>query len=148
MGMNPEIKASWVAALRSGEYDQGEGLLKFNETETEKASYCCLGVLCDLAVQAGVLGTPHRRASGSWSFGLEDEADPYNYLNYSETVLPDSVREWAGLENTDPCFQLSSEQAERFGVSDIDSGFSKSLTGLNDNGNSFKTIADVIEEIL
>jgi hypothetical protein len=43
MPMNPEIKKRWVAALRSGEYRQGEGVLR---TPTDK--HCCLGVLCDL----------------------------------------------------------------------------------------------------
>lgn len=36
------LKARWVAALRSGEYKQGEGQLRRNE------EYCCLGVLCDV----------------------------------------------------------------------------------------------------
>lgn len=39
--LDPEFKAKWVAALRSGEYKQGVGLL-FN---LEKDSYCCLGVI-------------------------------------------------------------------------------------------------------
>lgn len=41
--MNPEIKAKWVAALRSGKYKQGRGRLKNTNNE-----YCCLGVLCAL----------------------------------------------------------------------------------------------------
>ena len=40
--MKPEIKAKWVAALRSGEYQQGVGRLR------EENQFCCLGVLCDL----------------------------------------------------------------------------------------------------
>ena len=40
--MNPEIKAKWVAALRSGEYKQGRGQLRSEDL------FCCLGVLCDL----------------------------------------------------------------------------------------------------
>lgn len=41
--MNPEIKARWVAALRSGEYEQATGQLR-----NEHGEFCCLGVLCDL----------------------------------------------------------------------------------------------------
>lgn len=41
--MNKEVKAKWVAALRSGEYKQGKGRLKNINNE-----YCCLGVLCAL----------------------------------------------------------------------------------------------------
>lgn len=40
--MNPEIKTKWIAALKSGEYEQGTGYLKHYNT------YCCLGVLCDI----------------------------------------------------------------------------------------------------
>ena len=47
--MKPEIQAEWVAALRSGEYKQGTGVLR-----SEANEFCCLGVLCDLAVKAGV----------------------------------------------------------------------------------------------
>jgi hypothetical protein len=47
--MNPEIKASWVEALRSEEYKQGANALHRNGT------FCCLGVLCDLAEKAGVV---------------------------------------------------------------------------------------------
>ena len=42
MAMNPEIKARWVAALRSGKYKQTKGFLRCDE------SFCCLGVLCDV----------------------------------------------------------------------------------------------------
>lgn len=46
--MNQEIKAQWVAALRSGEYKQGTGVLQCDD------EYCCLGILCVLARKAGV----------------------------------------------------------------------------------------------
>ena len=39
--MEAELKAKWLAALRSGEYKQGMGFL-FNAVE---GCYCCLGVL-------------------------------------------------------------------------------------------------------
>ncbi len=38
----PDIKAKWLAALRSGTYKQGIGLLCAND------HYCCLGVLSKL----------------------------------------------------------------------------------------------------
>lgn len=37
--MDPELKAKWVAALRSGEHEQGENFLY------AEGRYCCLGVL-------------------------------------------------------------------------------------------------------
>ena len=40
--MNKEIKTKWLAALRSGKYEQGFGALK------TPSGHCCLGVLCDV----------------------------------------------------------------------------------------------------
>lgn len=45
--MNPEIKAKWVEALRSGKYQQGRMALKNGD------NFCCLGVLCDLYDSSG-----------------------------------------------------------------------------------------------
>ena len=44
--MNKEIKAKWVAALRSGDYKQAKNQLR--KTEDGHDSFCCLGVLCDV----------------------------------------------------------------------------------------------------
>ena len=41
--LDPEFKAKWVAALRSGEYKQGQKYLR-----TKSDAYCCLGVACKL----------------------------------------------------------------------------------------------------
>lgn len=41
--MDPVIKQSWIAALRSGEYQQTQKTLK------DANGYCCLGVLCHIA---------------------------------------------------------------------------------------------------
>jgi hypothetical protein len=43
MTMDIDAKRMWVAALRSGKYQQGTGVLR-NKDE----KYCCLGVFCDL----------------------------------------------------------------------------------------------------
>lgn len=40
--MNKEIKARWIAALRSGKYHQTDSWLNAHD------GMCCLGVLCDL----------------------------------------------------------------------------------------------------
>ena len=40
--MNQELKAKWVAALRSGEYKQGQGAMR-----PTPDTYCCLAVLRD-----------------------------------------------------------------------------------------------------
>ena len=41
--MDPELKAKWLKALRSGRYKQGRGALR-----DENNCYCCLGVLGDI----------------------------------------------------------------------------------------------------
>jgi hypothetical protein len=44
MKMDSAMKARWVAALRSGEYQQADGCLR-----TADRRYCCLGVLCEIS---------------------------------------------------------------------------------------------------
>lgn len=59
--MDTELKAKWVAALRSGEYQQARGTLFDGE------GYCCLGVLCKVA------GLPIRPDGGGvLGHGIED----------------------------------------------------------------------------
>ena len=41
--MIKEWKDKWVAALRSGNYEQGKYCLR-----SKQNTYCCLGVLCDI----------------------------------------------------------------------------------------------------
>lgn len=52
---DPELKAKWVAALRSGEYQQVRGMLKGISGDTP--AFCCLGVLCDVLKPDGWSGT-------------------------------------------------------------------------------------------
>lgn len=40
--MNPEYKAKWLEALRSGKYEQTQGRLRDDD------GMCCLGVLCNV----------------------------------------------------------------------------------------------------
>ncbi len=44
--MKKEVMVEWVAALRSGKYEQGFKMLKSGNT------FCCLGVLCDISPPA------------------------------------------------------------------------------------------------
>lgn len=113
--MNKEIKARWVDALRSGDYKQGTGALRSKDDE-----FCCLGVLMDLAVKAGVLEEPRL-------YGL-DEA--YYYEGYAASDLHSKVMEWAGINR-----------------SGYIKGANISLIELNDAYRlSFEHIAIVIEE--
>lgn len=46
--MNAELKSKWIAALRSGEFEQTTGILQARDGDN-KLSFCCLGVLCKIA---------------------------------------------------------------------------------------------------
>lgn len=93
--MNPGVKALWVAALQSGSFTQVTGTLcKVNSDDGSKA-HCCLGVLTDLAVAAGV-------------GNIAVEVDAFNETTYKvyvngglsevqSTVTPKTVAEWAGM---------------------------------------------------
>lgn len=123
--MNPEIKAQWLTALRSGDYRQGQGSLK------RDGKFCCLGVLCDLAVKAGIAAETHVTMIGATAFGT-GPADE------NSGTLPFVVQTWAGLPSNNPSF--------RYNVLSADEYEYDSLAGLNDGGRSFAEIADLIEE--
>jgi hypothetical protein len=134
--MNQEAKQQWVTELRSGNYQQTNGYLRRNG---EHEGYCCLGVLCELAVQANVipvaeLDTVLVRDGNVYNYGRTDD-DPG-----SVAYLPRQVRVWAELGQDDPLIQLP--EAIR------DGGDKESLAGLNDSGFTFDQIADMVENLL
>jgi hypothetical protein len=142
MGMNESIKKQWTDALRSGEYVQGRGQLGYpvkNIDGTESGQFCCLGVLCEIAVKAGIV---QRRAICDVSF-LKDESYQYGSAHGDEddTVLPFAVQEWAGLSSSDP------NVADALALPGDDR--TVALSFLNDaRGLSFNEIADAIDASL
>lgn len=57
--MDPELKARWVAALRSGDYQQVRGWLRATRSDGQ-LGFCCLGVLCEVAgLRRSVGGESH-----------------------------------------------------------------------------------------
>ena len=69
------MRKKWIEALRSGNYQQGRGMLK------GPLGYCCLGVLCEISG----MGTWF----DSYYYEIEDER--------SGAVLPVKLREKIGL---------------------------------------------------
>ncbi len=119
--MNPEVKAAWTQALRSGEYIQGVGHL------VEDGKYCCLGVLCDLAVKAGIV----TEQGGHFTTVTQDDGS----YDEDNCYLPRSVQTWAGLNSRNPEVTLN--------------GLNRPLAALNDSrGVDFQGIADLIENRL
>ena len=51
--MKREIAEEWVRRLESGNYQQGKGRLRTQTFEGDYR-YCCLGILTEIAVEAGV----------------------------------------------------------------------------------------------
>lgn len=141
--MNPEIKALWIEALRSGEYKQGRGCLKADYSG--KAQYCCLGVLTELAVKAGVIEEGTTDFDGEYCYS---DVTPDGYKRTEQFGLPLRVQEWSGVDNTsgrlaDPI------DFTKPGCSCGCEGamLAPSLICLNDTAKyTFAQIADVIEE--
>lgn len=89
VAMNPRVKTLWVDALRSGNYKQGRGAL-----HDVINGHCCLGVLCDLAVKAGV---------GAWITEPGKFMTTYSLGDWRTALfLCDGVRVWAGLPVAGP----------------------------------------------
>jgi hypothetical protein len=123
---------AWLNALRSGEYRQGMGRLCTASLNGATKSFCCLGVLSDLAVKEGAC---------VWSkYPHPQEAEG---VDNERHYLPEAVIEWSGLQ------ELSAEQItlKDLVVSTDDSVF-EHISDLNDRGRPFTEIADVIEQIV
>lgn len=117
--MNPDVKQAWLTALRSGEYKQGVGGLHSGNT------WCCLGVICDLAAKAGI---------GHW----EDGQGYLYFMAAGESTYdypPSPVVNWAGLD-------ISNPRIQRTPITDYNDG----AGGVP--GHTFAEIADLIEQYL
>ncbi|MDG4783272.1 FAD-dependent oxidoreductase [Micromonospora sp. WMMD961] len=121
--MNEEVKAVWLTELRSGEREQGKDGLRRGD------AFCCLGVLCDIAVKNGVIAEPERVGY------LSSQAVDYRYAG-SLAILPTAVQEWAGLPDGNPH------------LADDSNGERWHAAGLNDSGMTFAQLADLIENKL
>lgn len=66
--MKADLKAKWIEALRSGEYEQASGQLRLD------GAYCCLGVLCEVA------GIPINESGDGVGNGFRYDYDPIYYL--------------------------------------------------------------------
>lgn len=128
--LDPAVKQQFLEALRSGEYVQGRLQLR-----TYSNSYCCLGVLTDLAVKAGVV----RWVESEHGWGVQENL-PNGTSQINTTDLSDKVMHWAGLE-PETC---------RSGNIFTGTNYAEdNLMHFNDENNlSFEEIADIVEENL
>jgi hypothetical protein len=122
--MNADVKKEWTAALLSGKYKQGQERLR-----TRDDKYCCLGVLCELAAEHGIIDPGERVYSGgAYVFGTEED--------FSVSYLPVAVQIWAGIGTPQALLPNETEKSNNY----------LSLAHANDAGRSFKEIAELIEE--
>ena len=136
--MNIEVKASWIKALRSGEYKQG-----FKTLHSSDGCFCALGVLCDVyAKQFGYewednysVTTP----SGTMVVFSLKHVLSNNDVVYSYSVPQRPISEWAGVTEN-PWIHATTPEGVRgtFLVSELNDKFKL----------SFAEIATLIEEQL
>jgi hypothetical protein len=126
--MKADIKTKWIAALRSGQYEQTTEILR------STAGYCCLGVLCDL----------YSRETGvPWQQNAHVEFS----MHGGHSVLPYEVEQWAGLTHEHGGYVAVNKRYDEGEDTIVD--HSLMLTELNDSWEyNFHQIADVIEEQL
>jgi hypothetical protein len=121
--MKKEVMEKWVAALRSGKYEQGKGFLN------KQGKFCCLGVLCDIAEKEGVCQS---RPSEAY-----EEVLKYGPEAQDSTVTPKAVQAWAGFSQR---FNTGNPEVT------VASEYTELLAELNDTGMKFDQIANLIEK--
>lgn len=111
--MKKEIADLWIDALKSGKYKKDIFKLNINNE-----TFCCLGVLCELAIANGI--------------ELEKIVDDDKSIDYDNnaTHLPEKVQEWAGM---------------RSNYGSFDSG-KNNLVSLNDTSVNFNKVIRAILE--
>lgn len=86
--MRPEIAQKWADALRSGKYQQGQGDLSHVNYMSGGRYFCCLGVLCEVAVEEGVIPPPVSEGStSSMVYGRDGDT--------AKALPPSEVVRWA-----------------------------------------------------
>lgn len=117
--INPEWKARWLEALRSGKYQQGKYRLRDNADGADR--FCCLGVLCDTYDPNG------------WG---PNNSDPDSVDSRLVYMAPDG-----GVGSAYLPLQIEAEVG-------ITQSAQDKLTSLNDEPHDFDYIADWIEVYL
>jgi len=130
--MKAEVKERWLQDLRSGEFKQGKGVLR-----TKSDEFCCLGVLCNIIDPNAWEGTVSH-----WVDQAENEyggkgADVEAYI-YPQPLSPTEDLGGEVLHTF-----LSSKFLQEVGLK---KSLAHALAELNDEGNSFEALAEMIEE--
>lgn len=127
---------AWAKELIFGDKEQGQGKLASKAPAEDMIRYCCLGVLCEVALAHGVevqrteVSTP----SGVTYFAYDGQQD----------FLPDSVVQWAGLGDNNPTLAYTPEDGGE-AIIESASSFNDGDAGI-DYALSFPSIGRLILE--
>lgn len=130
--MTLEERTEWTSALLDGKYKQGKGFLH----EPEIATFCCLGVLCDLVKDRLYLTA------------IMDESGVMSY-NDDCTGFCKTLRDKYDAESFGFRVPATLLTAEELKMQDYLSGGSVkdfNIADLNDAGMKFTRIAELIEK--
>lgn len=130
--MNHEIKAEWLRRLRDPNRKQLRGDLTRIHKDGSRSD-CCLGVLCEIAVEQGVLVTTPTTSAGLLGYQYQDVS------GVAFTMPPERVNDWADMDAFVVDYPFAYPDSHNIeGV--------LHLAELNDKyGLTFDQIADVIE---
>lgn len=150
-----ELKQDWLRALRSGEYDQGMGVLRIDRAGPRR-EHCCLGVLCEIYEHATPLFDEQSKFLGYATYAEDRDQQVVIHTDLSKTNLAEilglneklsaedirKVRalfkdayphgKWAYLQSRVPDNSIKADV----------------LIGANDAGFSFEFVAAVIEALV
>lgn len=155
LAMDAAIKAELVSRLRSGKYIQGKEKLAVKEGDD--TLYCCLGVLCEIAVERGIINRIETDVE-CWDCENPDVCIPKVEVHYDNTydaTLPQKVVDWAGVESVDVDNRGADENFDDYeGMGRFEPESYRrngtvahaSLAGMNDEGVPFTEIAQFIED--
>lgn len=141
--MERTLKEKWIAALRSGDYEQASGVLQKLEPESgDTVGFCCLGVLVDIAC-------PERWTRKQYVRRLNNEKKIHHHAGVRARAY-DFVHECYSENEQVEEGELPMEIQELLGLTSTQC---KTLMTLNDGTNtqdpqSFAEIANYIEEHL
>jgi hypothetical protein len=121
--MDPALLDKWLAALRSGEYEQTKGALRRDN------SFCCLGVLCD------VISPDGWQKNNDKDVGSSSYCYNFDEVNRNSAVIPRTPGVKLGL------YELDEDAADACRISDM-------AMDMNDEGKTFPEIADYLESKL
>ena len=122
--MDKRVKDLWIKALSSGEFKQCKGYLE------KEGRYCALGILSLLGLIEGVC--------------TYNELQGLGHFDNRKFTLSYNVMKWAGIAQEDERFLNPEEHAVKVKFKKRETTILK----LNDEGRSFKEIAQIIQENL